>query len=424
MLHPQKPGEIMPLSNTPYRYGGVARTLHWLMALLILTAIGLALYIDGLPRGSDSEVARVALLFQIHKSVGLAAFATALIRILWAFVQPKPVPLHPERRLETFAAEVMHWALYGAMLVMPLSGWVTHAASTGFAPIPWPFGQGLPFVPKSPALSEAAGHVHGTAAVVLYLALGAHVLGALKHVIIDKDATLARMLRGTAAGPIETTGHRAAGAVAAPLIALLVWVGVIGTGFLPAEDHGPRTARAETLATPTPSLMSSTLPAESAKMWNVVSGSLGIAVLQMGSEVTGSFADWSAAINYDDASRTGQVTVTIPVTSLTLGSVTQQALGTDFFDATSFPEAVFTGDIAPSATGGEGLEATGTLALRGATIPLTLPFILTIEGDTATMQGSTSIDRRAVGMGANYPDEGTVGFNVRVDVNLIAKRAQ
>jgi hypothetical protein len=40
------------------------------------------------------------------------------------------------------------------------------------------------------------------------------------------------------------------------------------------------------------------------------------------------------------------------------------------------------------------------------------------------MQGSTSIDRRAVGMGANYPDEGTVGFNVRVDVNLIAKRAQ
>ena len=144
----------MALANTPQSFGSLARFLHWLTALLILAAIGLALYIKGLPHATGAETARVAALYSLHKTIGIAAFVSALLRMLWAFFQPKPGALHPERRLEAFAAAAVHWSLYAAMLIMPLSGWCAHAALTGFAPILWPFGQSLPFVPKSDPLGH------------------------------------------------------------------------------------------------------------------------------------------------------------------------------------------------------------------------------------------------------------------------------
>jgi polyisoprenoid-binding protein YceI len=111
--------------------------------------------------------------------------------------------------------------------------------------------------------------------------------------------------------------------------------------------------------------------------------------------------------------------VTIDINSLTLGSITDQAKGPDFFDAATHPTATFTANILPAEGG---YLADGTLNLRGVTLPLQLPFTLTIDGDTATMAATVDIDRREYGMGATYADESTVGFNAAVAVNLTATR--
>lgn len=391
------------IANTATSYGSLARSLHWLTALLILSAIGLGLYAGTLPATSDAEVTRLAGVFSLHKTIGVAAFFTALLRIVWALAQPRPVPLHPERRLETLAAEGMHWTLYGAMLVMPLSGWVYHSAVAGFAPILWPFGQALPLVPLSEAVAGAAKAVHHTSALVLYAAIGLHVLGALKHVLVDRDATLARMARGVSAGTAARHGS-----LAAPLAALLVWAAVIGLGVFVPVGKAPEAA-------PAP------VASASESGWTVTEGTLGIALRQMGASVSGSFTGWTAEIDYDEATRTGAVRVTIPVAGLVLGSVTPQALGPEFFDAETHPTAVFSAQIAEAASG---LVATGTLELRGVTVPVSLPFTLDIAGNTATMTGSTTLDRRDYGMGASYADETTVGFAVQVDVALTAVRGQ
>jgi len=190
----------MELANTRTRYGAVAKTFHWLVALLILAAWPLGYFASDLAHQiTDPDIAttqaqadRAALLFSLHKTVGVAIFFTALARIAWALGQPKPRLLNGDRPVEARAAETAHWLLYGSLVAVPLSGWVSHAASTGFAPIWWPFGQSLPFVPKEAGLAETAATLHYILQWVLVGALAAHVAGALKHHLIDRDATLRR----------------------------------------------------------------------------------------------------------------------------------------------------------------------------------------------------------------------------------------
>jgi len=396
----------MSTRNTPQSYGSAARLLHWLTAALILTAIGLGLYAEDMPADTSAAVAAKALVYSLHKTLGVAAFFSALARILWALTQPHPAPLHPERRLETWIATLIHWSLYVAMIAMPLSGWVHHAALDGFAPILWPFGQGLPFVPKSQGVAEAAGALHGLFSKLLIGSVLLHVAGALKHALIDRDHTLSRMLRGTSAGK--------GSAPRAPAFAAGLVYAAVGTLALILATGGDEPARAAIAPT----------PAATAGNWQVQSGSLGFTVRQMGAEVSGQLPDWHATITFDETpvnGVNGHVTVAIDLTRLTLGSVTDQAKGPEFFDTATHPTATFDADILPADTG---YEAKGTLTLRGATVPVTLPFTLTTADNTATMTGATTLDRRAFGMGASYSDEATVGFVVEVTTTLTARRPE
>jgi cytochrome b561/polyisoprenoid-binding protein YceI len=403
----------MTTANTATQYGSVARTLHWLTALLILTAIPLGAIANRMPFGTGEELAAKAQLFSIHKTVGVAAFAVALIRILWALRQTRPEPLHPNRTWETRVAELVHWALYLSLVIVPLSGWIHHAATDGFAPILWPLGQDLPGVPTSETVAHLAASMHWVFTKVLVASILLHIAGALKHVFIDKDATLSRMTRGTVA-PARATGapHARGPAIAA----FAIYAAGAGLAWSMAQSEAQSEPAVEPAAT------AATAPAATVGNWTVSEGTLGFAINQMGSDIQGNFANWSADITFDEVATGGShgsVTVTIDTTSLTLGSVTDQAKAPDFFDVAGHPTATFTANILPAATG---YLADGTLTLRGVTSPLQLPFDLTITGDTATMTGSTVIDRRTFGMGATYGDESTVGFNATVTATLTATR--
>ena len=406
----------MTLSNSARHYGAVARSLHWLTALLILASIGLGLYADNLPLDGAEALAAKVQAFSLHKTLGMTAFAAALLRILWALTQTRPAPIHPERRLETFAADLVHWALYAAMILMPLSGWVHHAALDGFAPILWPFGQGLPFVPKSDSLAEAAGMLHWLMSKLLIASVLLHVAGALKHALLDRDGTLGRMLTGRPAGP--QGGNRSGHATAPALLAFAMVAAILAAVFL-----RPTAPEADTAQTEAAAPSQTAAPTQTAAgLWQVTEGNLAFTVTQMGAAVQGTLPDWQAEITFDEAPTNGshgRVKVLIDTSSLTLGSVTDQARGPEFFDTAAHKTALFEAEILPAPTG---YEAKGTLTLRGQTQPVTLPFTLTIAGDTATMQGAVRLDRRAFGMGASYGDESSVGFGVDVAISLTATR--
>ncbi len=403
----------MTASNTATRYGSVARMLHWITALLILTAIPLGWFANEMPYATGDELAAKAQLFSLHKTLGVAAFTVAVIRILWALGQTRPEPVHPDRIWETRAAELVHWTLYLSLVIVPLSGWIGHAATDGFAPILWPFGQDLPLVPTSETVAEMAEAMHWLFTKILIASLLLHICGALKHAFIDRDGTLARMTAGRDA-PVQARGvaHSRAPALAA------LGIYAVGAGIAwSMTGPGPEAAEAA------PPAVQATAAAATGN-WQVAEGNLGFSIKQMGAEVSGTFATWNADIQFDPTAtdgKNGDVTVTIDMTSLTLASVTDQAKGPDFFDVAAHPTATFTATILPA---GDSYVADGTLDLRGVTAPLQLPFTLIIDGDTATMTGITTIDRRTFGLGASYADESSVGFNATVTVNLKATRQE
>jgi cytochrome b561/polyisoprenoid-binding protein YceI len=396
----------MPVQNTPNSFGLAARTFHWLTALLILSAIPLGIIANDMAT-SPETLATKAQLFSLHKTLGVAAFLLGLARILWAASQPRPVALHPHRRVETLAADLVHWLLYISLMIVPLSGWIHHAAVEGFAPILWPFGQGLPFVPKSEAVAVLAGGLHWLFTKLLIASVLLHIAGALKHHFLDRDATLARMTLGAVApDQPERSAHRLA-----PLgLALAIYAAGTGAALwmVPASE-----------ATPAPAPVAQAVGGN----WQVTAGTLAFTVQQMGAPVEGSFAQWSAEITHDETVTEGQsgtVAVEIDLASLSLGSVSDQAKGPEFFDVANHPKARFAANLM---TGTAGQTAEGTLALHGMEKPLVLPFTLAITGDKAEMVAEVTLDRRDFGIGAGYEDEGSVGFAVTVKVALTATRA-
>ncbi|MEM1066112.1 MAG: cytochrome b/b6 domain-containing protein [Pseudomonadota bacterium] len=396
-------------ANTATHYGSVAKTFHWLTALLIATVIPLGIIANGLPFETSEELARKAFLFSLHKTVGLAVFFVALARIAWAMAQEKPGLLTADKPVQAFLASAVHWLLYGSLLLVPLTGWIHHAATTGFAPIWWPFGQSLPFVPKDVGLAETFAGLHLVFERVLVLALVLHIAGALKHHFIDRDATLLRMLPGDHAVP-HVAAHRRH--LAPPLAAVAIWAGAVGVGgAVGVYSHDEGVQRGPALET----VQSD---------WAVRDGTIAITVRQLGSDVSGSFGEWTAAISFDpevSEGEAGTAEVTINIASLELGSVTSQALGADFFDAATFPTATYAGPIIATP---DSLIVDGTLTIRDIAQPIPLPFTLEITDGVATAAGEVIIDRRAFDVGLNQNDEGTLGFEVLASITLTADQPE
>lgn len=433
----------MSLYNTPTSYGRIAQWLHWSVAVLILFLLALGLWMDSLPTTTQEEVARAAFLYSLHKTLGILTLLLVLLRIAWALVSVRPGLLNADRRLEAFAAVAIHWLLYGAILLMPLSGWLYHAAASGGAPIWWPFGlelgQGLPLVPKDRAVARFFGTLHWALSWVIIVAVALHVLGALKHALIDRDGTLSRMLpwgRATAVPPARQPSHVLPALAAILLLAAVIAVAaaMASDGYRPpAQAPAPAASSGATspdAGSPAPAVQAAgsgpAIPAGGAPAWIVDAGSsrLAIEVQLMGSAVAGSFAGWSADIRFDPEDLPASaVEVQVDIGSLSLGDVGEQALSPAYLDVAGHPTARFAA-TSFRRTGDGQYEAEGELTLRGRTAPVTLPFALVIEGEHARVRGRTRVDRLAFGVGAEaMPGDDTLGFPVEILVELSATRA-
>lgn len=180
------------------RYTRTAMVFHWLIALGILINIGLALSAESLP---DDWVRPV---IDTHKSIGITVLGLAVLRLIWRLThRPPELPKHFPS-WERKSAHVAHILLYVLIFAMPLSGWLHDSAWKAAAThpmylynaIPWPrigFVMNQPPVLKE-HLHDLFGLIHTSLAYVIYVLVGLHIAGALKHEFIDRDSVIRRML--------------------------------------------------------------------------------------------------------------------------------------------------------------------------------------------------------------------------------------
>lgn len=171
-------------------YNQISRFNHWFAALIVLGMLAFGLYLEN--AGLTRE-ARGALM-PIHKAIGVLFLLFALWRVGYRLTQGFLSPAAVMPAWQERASKFVHWVLLAAVLIMPISGLTMSLFSARAVEV---FGLfTVPAFEKNESIAGIAHFAHGTTAYVLLAAIVLHVAAALKHHIVDKDATLARMLTG------------------------------------------------------------------------------------------------------------------------------------------------------------------------------------------------------------------------------------
>ena len=186
------------------RYTRTAVALHWLVAALFVGQFAWGWLMQEIPKSPPGMRADA---FNVHKSIGLCVLGLMLFRLGWRIAH-RPPALPPMPAWQAVLARVTHIALYAALIVQPVAGYLGSVWS-GY-PVKW-FGITLPaWGSKSVALKDAMSDVHLVTSFVLLALVALHVAGALHHALRG-DGLLARMSFGRRAMRASTTRTAAAG---------------------------------------------------------------------------------------------------------------------------------------------------------------------------------------------------------------------
>jgi len=433
------------MTESRTRYTTVAIVIHWLIAAAIIFQIILGWRMGDGPKGPATYA-----LFQLHKSIGVTILLLSLLRLAWKLFNPAPPPPVDQARWEQVAAKLVHVGFYVIMISLPLTGWIIVSASRVpiptllFGTVPWPH---LPLLPE---LAEGAKHAwreageigHGVLVKLTYLLLVLHLGAVAKHQILDRDAVFGHMAPGAKAGIREPRLWLAA----AGLIAVVA-AGYLYTPAIKAKPAAPPVEVAK-LDNPAPAAAAPdqtvTAPAAGAATaetaapaapeaelkdpvaWAVQKGSsLSFTATWSGEAIQGQFKTWSADILFSpQALDRSKVTVAIDMASAGTGDAQRdESLPSgDFFDTAEHPKATFTATKFRK-TGEDKYVADGTLDLRGVKKPLSLPFTLKIDGDTATAHGVTTLDRTTFGVGqGEWASTDQIAASVKVSFQLTARK--
>ncbi|MES1926615.1 cytochrome b/b6 domain-containing protein [Salinisphaera sp. T31B1] len=167
-------------------YHPLARAFHWLVAVLVFAVWPLGAVIEYVKDDAKTS------FYLWHESLGFTVLWLMLARLCVRFLTRRP-PRPAMPRWQAGLADSVQWALYLALIAMPISGFLATNAH-GF-PLEW-FGL-LPVwspIGKAPDLAPVLSSIHGWISWTILALVITHVLGALYHRIWRHDDLLSRML--------------------------------------------------------------------------------------------------------------------------------------------------------------------------------------------------------------------------------------
>lgn len=169
-------------------YGAVAKLIHWLIALLVLSQFVIALLMPEIGPGATP-----ATLTNLHFSLGILILLLMALRLVHRLLNPVRADVADSPVWQRRAAHTTHFAFYFLLLISPFLGWAS--ASAHKLPVTL---FGLLALPElaAPAANWAltAGDIHGLMMWVLLAFIALHAAAALYHHFIRRDGVLRRML--------------------------------------------------------------------------------------------------------------------------------------------------------------------------------------------------------------------------------------
>ncbi len=162
--------------------------LHWLMAFMIITYLTAGILVGELTPHQKFTALKV------HSGGGLIILALAFYRIYNR--RKKGVPEYPDTMpsWEKKAAKGNTHLLYALMVFQPLVGLLHAATYTEFHVVAFGALDLTTLLPSGEGITEFFHVLHGLGALLLIICISLHILAGLKHLLIDRDKVMHRML--------------------------------------------------------------------------------------------------------------------------------------------------------------------------------------------------------------------------------------
>jgi cytochrome b561 len=151
------------------------RRLHWWTAALVLLAFPLGWVMVGVPL---SQLLLKFLLYQLHKTLGILAFALAVTRLLVRARRGRPGWYEGIPGWQRQAAGAVHALLYAVLIATPALGYLT--AATAPIGIPTLFLGVIPIphlLAPDPVWFSVLRPLHRSMAILLVVLAGGHAAG-------------------------------------------------------------------------------------------------------------------------------------------------------------------------------------------------------------------------------------------------------
>jgi cytochrome b561 len=177
------------LKNTQTTIGLLARIIHWAMAIMVISIIGIGFYMTDLPNSDDKW-----FLYNMHKSTGLLILALLCFRIFWRFTNKWPVLPDNIPHYQKIASRLNIFLLYFLMFTMTISGSLGSLLSNHAISF---FGLfTIPAILDNKEISRYLWDLHSIAPWILIAAITLHFIASLYHHLLLKDNVLRRMWLG------------------------------------------------------------------------------------------------------------------------------------------------------------------------------------------------------------------------------------
>lgn len=390
------------------------------MALIVMGMVLLGFYMHGL------EFSPFKLsLYDWHKSFGTLVLFLVAARLIWRFSGKVPQGLKTHKAWEKALAHLAHYGLYILMLLLPLSGWLM-SSSGDFSHSFFGLFEMPDLTGKDRETFRFMRQSHEILVYTLLAVLGLHIAGAAKHHVIDKDITLKRML------PFSGPPKGAAGLVI--VIAALFYAATAGLIYKVEIAKEQRRAPTQSSSSEQVENGSAIVQETDVSRWDIISSESRITFYAdvYGQPFEASIPGFYGDIVFSpDRLAESRVDIRIPMAGVRSGSAERDdyMAAQPWFDAESFPESRFVADNLEKIDENQ-YVASGSLTLRGVSLPLSLPFSLTITPqdsgrDRASMTSEVVINRLDYGVGqGEWSNTDTVANPVKVKVSLFAERIE